>query len=407
MRASTIWHLAKKEILSTFRDRRALLSNIAIPLVLMPVMMLGMPMLLGGVFEREAVSITPVSVQGAENLPPELRSLFEVGLLEVTEVTDVETAVREGDTNTGLLVPEGFDQNVAAGDVASLSVYTLTGNMQSELATGKLTTVLGLYRQQLVQSSLMDAGLDPSLLEPIRIMTMDASTEQQRSSGMLGWLIPFFIALWSLIGGQMTAVDATAGEKERGTMESLLVSPVSRLEVVIGKWLATVLFGLMATIAAISGYLLGSVLMQRLATSDSEEAEAFQQVLGGSLSLNWGGVLELLVSAVLLTAFISALLIFVATFARSFKEAQSYLGPLSFVMVVPAVAMQFRDFFELGPVQYVIPILNAIIVMYDTVRGATDVMGLVVTWVSLLVFTGVLLLLAFRSFKREDVIFRT
>src|SRR5690554_8210694 len=77
MRMSTIWHLARKEILSTFRDRRALLSNIAIPLVLMPVMMLGMPLLLGGIFESETVNVTPVAVEGAGNLPGGLRDLME------------------------------------------------------------------------------------------------------------------------------------------------------------------------------------------------------------------------------------------------------------------------------------------------------------------------------------------
>ena len=406
MRLSTIWHLARKEILSTFRDRRALLSNIAIPLVLMPVMMLGMPLLLGGIFESEAVSVTPVAVEGAANLPDGLQSLLEAGLLEVVEVDDAETAVREGDQDTGLTVPDGFAAELDAGTVAALTVHTLVGNMQSDLATSKLSAVLAAYRDMLVQERLVGAGLDPALLEPISVETVDASSEQARSSGMFGWMIPFFIALWSLIGGQMTAVDATAGEKERGTMEALLVSPVSRFEVVIGKWLATVLFGLMATGAAIAGYLLGTVLAKNFSGGTGGD-ESISMMMGGSLSLNFGGVLELVLSSVLLTAFIAALLIFVATFARSFKEAQSYLGPLSFVMVIPAVAMQFRDFFDLGVAQYVIPVLNAIIVMYDTVRGSTVPLGLVITWVSLIAFTAVLLMLAHRSFKREDVIFRT
>ncbi len=407
MRLDTIWHLARKEILSTFRDRRALVSNIAIPLVLMPVMMLGMPLLLGGIFESETVNVTPVAVEGAGNLPGGLRDLMEASLLEIHEVGNAEAAVRDGDYDTGMTVPEGFAADLESGAGVSLTLHSLLSNMQSDLATSKLSLVLGVYGDQLVEARLADAGLDPAVLEPIRVVTQDASSEQARSSGMLGWMIPFFIALWGLIGGQMTAVDATAGEKERGTMESLLVSPVSRFEVVIGKWLATLLFGLMATGAAIAGYLLGTVLADNFMSASTADGEAFMQIMGGSLSLNLGGVLELLVSAVLLTGFIAALLIFVATFARSFKEAQSYLGPLSFVMVIPAVAMQFRDFFDLGFAQYVIPILNAIIVMYDTVRGATDPIGLVVTWVSLVVFTVVLLLLSHRSFRREDVIFRT
>ncbi len=408
MRWSTVWHLTKKEILSTFRDRRALISNVLIPLLLMPVIMLGLPRVLGGIFESEAVSLTPVAVEGAEFLPEAMASLLELSLIELQPVDDVESAVRDGDVSTGLVVPEGFDAQVESGETPSLTVHTLVGNMQSELATGKLNAAIGMYRQQLVTGAITSAGLDASVLEPIRIVTMDASTEQQRSSGMFGWMIPFFIAMWALMGGQMTAIDATAGEKERGTMESLLVSPVSRFEVVMGKWLATVLFGLMASFAAISGYLVGGAIMDRMsAANGSAETDPFAMVMGGSLTINAQVLIELFLSAVLLTAFISALLIAISMFARSFKEAQSYIGPLSIVLVIPAVAMQFRDFFDLGVVQYVIPILNAIIVMYDTVRGDSDMAGLAITWVSLAVFTVVLLLFAYRNFKREDVIFRT
>jgi len=405
MRWDTVWHLAKKEILSTFRDRRALISNIVIPLVLMPVMMLGLPQLLGGLFEREAVNVTPVAVEGLDNLPDSLQGLLELSLIELQETADAEAAVRDGDFDVGLAVPDGFEDALADNGAPSLTVYSLMGNMQSELASGKVNTALGLYREQLVRSNLSDAGIDPAVLEPLTVVTLDASTEQQRASGMFGWLIPFFIAMWALMGGQMTAIDATAGEKERGTMESLLVSPVSRFEVVMGKWLATVLFGLMAAFAAIFGYLVGGALMRNLASG--EEASAFTEVMGGSLTVNFQVISELVVSAVLLTAFIAALLIAITMFARSFKEAQSYLGPLSFVLVIPAVALQFRDFFDLGVTQYLIPIVNALIVMYDTVRGDSDMMGLLLTWGSLIVYTVILLLFAHRNYQREDVIFRT
>ncbi|MEI2421595.1 ABC transporter permease subunit, partial [Arthrospira platensis SPKY2] len=99
--------------------------------------------------------------------------------------------------------------------------------------------------------------VDPGVLEPITVVARDASTEAERSSGQLAWLIPFFIAIWTLTGGQMTAIDATAGEKERGTLEVLLVAPVRRAEVVFGKFLAVVLFGLSAAVMAIVGFILG------------------------------------------------------------------------------------------------------------------------------------------------------
>lgn len=408
MTPAVIWHLAKKELLSTWRDRRALISNIVIPLFLMPVMMLGLPWLLGGIFEGQAVTMTPVAVSGAEHLPPELLSTLELSLIELNDVDDVETAVRDSDNQAGIVVPEGFAADLAAGEVPQLLLYTLAGNIQSDLALSKLQTGISLWRSQLVRQNVQAAGLDVGILEPMTMQVLDASSEQQRSAGFLGWMIPFFIAMWVLMGGQMAAVDATAGEKERGTMESLLVSPVTRLDVVFGKWLATMIFGLLAALAAITGYLVGAAVMNRVTESGDETAvDSLSAVMGGTLTMSPQVLFELLVSAVLLAGFMAAVLITITMFARSFKEAQSYLGPLSFVLVIPAVSLQFRDFFDLGLAQYVIPVLNALIVMYDTVRGASEPLGLVITWLSLIVFTVVLLFIAHRNFNREDVIFRT
>ncbi len=408
MRWPVVWHLARKEILSTWRDRRALISNILIPLILMPVMMLGLPYLLGGIFEGQAVSMTPVAVNGSEHLPDGLRTLLDASLVELTEVDDVEAAVRDTDAQAGLVVPEGFGDLIDAGEVPRLSLYTMVGNMQSDLALSKLQTSLNMYRQQLTRESLIAAGVDPGVLEPITFEVLDASTEQQRSSGFLGWMIPFFIAMWALMGGQMVAIDATAGEKERGTMESLLVSPISRFEVVMGKWFSTMLFGLFAAVAAITGYLVGAGIMRGVSTgSESGAMDSFAEVMGGTMTLSPQVLIELLVSAVLLTGFLAALVMTISMFARSFKEAQSYLGPLSFLLVVPAISLQFRDFFDLGMVQYVIPVLNALIVMFDSIRGATDPLGITLTWLSMALYTVVLLIIAHRNFQREDVIFRT
>ena len=408
MRWPVVWHLARKEILSTWRDRRALISNILIPLILMPVMMLGLPDLLGGIFEGQAVSMTPVAVNGSEHLPDGLRTLLDASLVELTEVEDVESAVRDTDAQAGLVVPEGFGDLIDAGEVPRLSLYTMVGNMQSDLALSKLQTSLNMYRQQLTRESLIAAGVDPGVLEPITFEVLDASTEQQRSSGFLGWMIPFFIAMWALMGGQMVAIDATAGEKERGTMESLLVSPISRFEVVMGKWFSTMLFGLFAAVAAITGYLVGAGIMRGVSTgSESGAMDSFAEVMGGTMTLSPQVLIELLVSAVLLTGFLAALVMTISMFARSFKEAQSYLGPLSFLLVVPAISLQFRDFFDLGMVQYVIPVLNALIVMFDSIRGATDPLGITLTWLSMALYTVVLLIIAHRNFQREDVIFRT
>ncbi len=408
MRWGRVWDIARKEVLSTFRDRRAIVSNIVLPLLLLPVVMLGMPLLLGGLFERETTTVTELGVSGAENMPPELRAAIEAQNVALVEVDDPETAVRDDDVPAAIAVPEGFGDTIAAGGRAEVQLYSKAGNMRSELNVGKLRSAVSAYQQGVVAERLGAEGLDPAILEPVAVTAVDASSEAERSSGQLSWLIPFFIAIWTLTGGQMTAIDATAGEKERGTLESLLVAPVRRSEVVFGKFLATLVFGLTAAIAAIGGYLVGGLVMRGIFLPRmGEEGGSIVAILGGSLSVDARSVLLLLMSAVLLASVVAAVLLSIALFARSFKEAQSYIAPLSFFFVIPAVALQFKDLIGIGDGAYAVPVLNALLVMDDIVKGTATLSSILVTWASLAAVIALLLAFAHRNFSREDVIFRT
>jgi sodium transport system permease protein len=403
-----VGRIAAKEILSTLRDTRAIVSNLLIPLLLLPVIMLGLPFLLGGLFQREATTVTPLAVMGLEHAPAELVALIEGQNAVLESVDDPEAAVRDDTYPAAIAIPEGLAEALAAGESAAVTVYRRVGNLRSELNAGKLESAVAGYRQQVVAERLAAAGIDPSVLEPLRVVTRDASTEAERSSGQLAWLIPFFIAIWTLTGGQMAAIDATAGEKERGTLEVLLVAPVRRTEVVVGKFLATTLFGLWAAVMAIIGFVVGGLVLRgAFLPGLGDGAAEMVSVMGGQLTVTPTMVLLLVVSAVLLASLISALLISVTLFARSFKEAQSYVAPLSFLLILPAISLQFRDLIGGGDALYWVPMLNAMVLMDDVVKGAATVPGIAITWLSLSVAVMALLAFAHRSFQREDVLFRT
>jgi sodium transport system permease protein len=402
------WAVARKEILSTVRDRRAIISNLLIPVLLLPTIMLGLPLVLGGLFQREQASQTPVAIEGAAHLPSDLRAAIEAQRVDITETDDALTLVRDDEVSAALQVPEGFEARVAAGETPQLSVLSKTGNLESELAAGKLNDAISDYRRGIVTDRLEEAGLDPSVLEPLRVETLDASRPEERSSGQLAWLIPFFIAVWALAGGQMTALDATAGEKERGTLEALLVAPVRRVEVVAGKFLATLMSGLSAAFMAIVGVLVGGALMRRVFLPRlGEEATEMVAVMGGSLSVSLQGLWVLLGSAVLLAAAVAALLIAVAMFARSFKEAQSYVAPMTFVLIIPAMALQFADLLDLGQRVYLVPLMNVMVLMDDVLGGSVRALDVLASWGTMALLVVALLAFALRNFRREGVIFRT
>jgi sodium transport system permease protein len=408
MRPRMVRRVAAREILSTLRDRRAIVSNLLIPLLLLPGIMLGLPLLLGGLFQREAETVTALGAEGLERMPSELVALIEAQQATLEAVASAEEAVRDDEVPAAIVIPEGFGEALAAGERVTVAVVRKTGNIRSELNAGKLEAAVAAYRQGLVTARLTAAGLDPTLLEPVTTSRVDASTEAERASGQLAWLIPFFIAIWTLAGGQMAAIDATAGEKERGTLEVLLVAPVRRVEVLVGKFLATALFGLTAAFMAIVGFMVGGLVMRGIFLPQlGPEAGEMVAMMGGVLAITPVTILLLLVSALLLAGVVAALLISVTLFARSFKEAQTYVAPLSFLLILPVIGLQFRDLIGTGDTMYWIPVLNAMVLMDDAVRGAATTGAVAATWLSLLATIVLLLTFAYRSFGREDVLFRT
>jgi sodium transport system permease protein len=407
MNLGIIWHIAKKEWLSTVRDRRAMISSLLIPLLIFPVVMLGLPFLLGGLFEREQATATKVGTLGLEYLGPELKTLLEEQNLELHQSLQPQQDVLEGRFEVGLEIPPSFNSDIQQNQ-GNLKLYNKRGNIKSELNAGKVQDAVDHYRQTLVKATLQQQGLDEAILEPITIETIDASTKAEKSSGQLAWLIPFFIAIWTLMGGQVTAIDATAGEKERGTLESLLVTPTKRIEIVLGKFLATMGFGLLASMMAILGYVLSGVLLKQLFASQlGQDGNEIVTLMGGSLDIGPLRLLLLMVSALLLSGLIASALMSITLFARSFKEAQSYIAPLSLIMVFPAMGLQFADFFGTNVWVYIIPILNVLLLMNNVVKGKLELLPLLLTWGSLIGFTVLLLDVAYRNFRREGVIFRT
>ncbi|MFC6617176.1 ABC transporter permease [Deinococcus radiophilus] len=245
---------------------------------------------------------------------------------------------------------------------------------------------------------MSEADLSPITLDP-----QEAATAQEAGSGQLAFLIPLLMMNFILSGAMATALDSTAGEKERGTLESLLVSPVARSEVVAGKLLATTITALAAAAASVLGLLGTGLIAGLVLVSGGMDAE-ISQAFGGQLTLGGGSVLGLALSALGAALLISAVLIALSIYARSYKEAQTYVTPLSLLIVVPALFLQFSDGFDTA--FYGVPLFGSMLSVMDAVTGTLQWPQL---WLSLganLLLTAVLGAVALRSFGREEVIFR-
>ncbi|AFZ65717.1 ABC transporter permease [Deinococcus peraridilitoris] len=416
MRGHFIWKVAYKELVSTLRDRRTLVSTIVMPLIFIPLFTIAFPLLLSRTFGGEQERRQTVGVVGLASLPEGLRerltrserapdgSVLRSGV-DLVDVREPLQAVQSGKAQAVLELPARLPGGAGEGQ-ATVKLYSKSSDQRIQAgAAQKVRDALRDYNDTLVRAKLRELSFDETFLAPLRVEAVDAATTQERSGGPLGFIIPYFLLQFILAGAMATAIDSTAGEKERGTLEVLLVSPVRRSEVVVGKLLATTLFAMASAVFGVAGFALAGPL-GRLVLPEQVAGEAFASALGGTLAVGAGELLILLAVAVSAALLISAILLSIAVFARSYKEAQTYLTPIAIVLIIPLFMLQFSDFLTKTPLLYAIPLVNGALVILDIIKGALLPANAVTAIVSNLVYTVLFTLLALRSFSREQVIFR-
>lgn len=198
------------------------------------------------------------------------------------------------------------------------------------------------------------------------------------------------------------AIDATAGEKEKGTLEALLSAPVPVFQIVLGKALAVLTVALAAAFAGVAGIVLGGTVMRSLVPQEILGGSP----LGGGLSLGPAGYLALLLTAVLFAAMMVSVQLSLGVYARTFKEAQSYMAPLLLVFIVPLLLLQFSDFLTQQSWYYLVPAFNVMLLLDGLVKGSAEQGQATLTWLSTLMYAALALGLAVRNFRREEVVFR-
>lgn len=388
-----IYRIFWKELVQVFRDRKLVFSNLILPVLLMPIFMFGPSLVLQRLLQGAQERKQEVAVL---NLPEEaLRALEQAGLSPKAH-PDPEGAVREGKYPVGVRYEQGVYR--VYGRLAS-------GLTESQVAVEKVKGALQALKEARVAEALKRAGFSPEILSPFALEVVDASPEGEKRTGLLGFLLPFFLVVFVLSGGQVVAVDATAGEKEKGTLEALLMAPVPLLHLAMGKTLATVAMALLSGTSGLLGLALGSTMAATFGGGLLTESGQILE-LGGRLALDGTGFLALFLSAFLLALFMGAVMVSLGLYARSFKEAQSYMAPLQLLVLLPLIFLQFRGFFELQTWHHLVPLFNVALLMDALLKGSASPLQAGLTWGSTLVYAGLALLVAVRVFSREEVVFR-
>jgi sodium transport system permease protein len=228
---------------------------------------------------------------------------------------------------------------------------------------------------------------------------------------MIGGIIPYFFLLLAFTGAMYPAMDLTAGEKERGTMETLLCSPVSRVDLVLGKFLMILTASLGTVACSLASMLLtfsvgGSLIAQRIGGAGTASAQRASEKIASMTTLDPLGVVAVLGMVLPMVVLFAAVLFTISLFAKSFKEAQSYVSPLIIVIIMPA-AIGMLPGVELNAKLALVPILNVSLASKELVSGVWHWNYLALIFGSTCTYAAVALALAVKMFNREDVIFRT
>jgi sodium transport system permease protein len=322
-----IWTVFRKEVLENLRDRRVIVSAFFFGVLLAPVIF----GLTTTMVSKRAVANQDkplnLPIAGANHAPNLVQFLRENGV----KVEDVDLssdqamdAVRSGQQDLVLLIGEDYGKALQAGESAPLSLVVDTSNSNTSPSADRARQLLGAYGHQLAVLRLMVRGINPTVIDPVGVHTLDVATPAGRSLLILG-MMTYFCFMSMLVGGFYLAIDTTAGERERGSLEPLLTLPVSRSQLIVGKMLATSSFmsvSLLLTLATF-GVVLTFIPLEAL-----------------GMSANFGPRVILAIFAIMMT-FVpmgAGLMTVVASFTRSNREAQSWL---SVVMMLPIAPIMF------------------------------------------------------------------
>ena len=377
---SAIRIVLKKELLEILRDRRTLiaiaLATLATPAVLF---------VISQVSSKTATQAYTIGYSG--QIPAGLDILFNATGLKLEQVDDPAAAAKQQVDLGVLFTTSGVEE------------YYDPTRQSAQIADVRLQEVLSQYDAARIAATLQQKGIDPSsVLNPLPLKQHPLSSPiKAAGNSFLSFFLPYILITMSLTGGLSAALDTSAGERERKTLESLLLTPVPRGQVLVGKILAVSLISLTAALAAIASML---IALSQIHFGGS--AGAFQVELSPLAS----GVMIWL--AVLLAVSFSSVTIALGTLARNFRQGQAYATPLYFITIFPASIILFIPDFNPNLAIYLIPILNAVLVLRDAiVHGAVAWDALAVTTLSLVATGGLCFYAALRLFTREALLVRS
>lgn len=396
---SAIWIVARKEFVEMIRDRKTLFFMLVLPVVIIP--------LLGNVVvdftldvAKEEASKTLEYAIFDDAGEPEVEAAIErapaFAKVEIGPREAIRAAIAADEIDFALVIPE-VDRTT---EPLTVELHFDNASQTSSVSKRVQGALLG-YGEELRDAKLAEVGATTAearklLLEPMAVVERGTATDREVAGEIAGGILPYIFIMFALLGALYPAIDLGAGEKERGTLETLLLAPIRRRDIVLGKFL--VIFGAGVISATLVVITITVWIAAKMESIGGGAGELLSTIGPLDMVLAWVVVLPI-------TAVFAAILLSISIYAKSFKEAQSYSAPLQIFAILPAMAPMLPGV-ELGWGTALIPVTNVSLAIKEIIKGTIDPMMLVVIIASSSVIAGVLLGLCTWWFSREEVLFR-
>ncbi len=388
-----------KELKEFSRDRRVLATALLGPFILELLLILGFATVNEALEKPQAHTVLVVNEAAGAPLLEPMRASGLFKLKALPDGADPAEALRRKEGRVVLVFPDDFGEGFANHEAPEFTALFDPNETVSRVALTMVRAVVQKHTELEQRARMVLRGLDPESFTPFVMKEQQAETGKAFAGAWLVSFLPYLIVLWAFYGGFSIVADLVAGEKERGSLETLLVTPVSRSSVAVGKFLALASVSLASCLSALLGVVVLAVV----------RVPALEPMFGEGLALSPLSAIAIVATLIPLVLFFSGMLLAVSTFGRNMREVNGYLSWLSFVVLVPAIASQFIGYteFTTSPWLPFIPVLNSATVLREALMNNVDLYRFLVT----LAFSAVLacagVWLSVRLFLSEKVLLRT
>lgn len=393
-----VWIVFKKEVKDIFRDRRTWIASVLIPMLVFPLLFFFMNMGMKNM-EKNMEKDIPIYIETPNQEMDIIHYLNNSQGIQVVEEEKPYESLQEGKLKLILVINEDFQEKIEKEQPASLKIIFDEVSNESSMAASMIENKINAYSEKIRFQRLEKLGINPEILQPMIITREAYVPEGEEAKGdqgalfMITFLLPFLLMLYPVVGGMPAAIDLGSGEKERMSLEPLLSTGAGRLSILTGKYLAILLASIIGTITS----LMGVVAASKIAPD----------AIPLGVRISPLSIFILVATSLGIAMILSGLMLSISVFARSYKEAGTYLSPVTIVLMVPVYLTMFMDIRTLSTSLFFIPLLNSVLVMKEALVGIINPLHIILTFSISIILVVLSLFFTRFMFNKESVIFRS